>query len=443
MLTVTAAGYNQPREHPEPQDVDDTPARPPAAATRTVDRVQGATRVAGALMCGVVVLVSFAIPPAVHGFENVALILAGAIIGVSVLLFLVHPFRALGACPPAALIAAVAVGAASFVGEWSNWMLATLAFAAGVFAGSLIRYEIVFNPRAYPFPPRRVATTVWDRLCLYAIMLGVVAAVYSANSAPESYPAFRPYILGVLVVLLLVHTWTRLFRPFFELCVELVIWKGYRVTSIGEGQSRVPTRGPLLVIANHACWWDPLFLAKVLPRPVTPMMTSAFYDRWFLRPLMVYVFQTIRVADVHIRREAPEIQQAIQALDEGKCVVIFPEGFLRRKEEIPLRRFGRGVWEILKARPQTPVLACWIEGNWGSYASYWNGPPTKNKQAERRRPIRVGMLPPTVVTPEVLEQHLRTRLALMNLVSAAREPLGLPVLPPFEWSGPEEREHTT
>ena len=34
----------------------------------------------------------------------------------------------------------------------------------------------------------------------------------------------------------------------------------------------------LLVVANHAAWFDPLWLAKVLPRFVTPMMTSAFFS---------------------------------------------------------------------------------------------------------------------------------------------------------------------
>ena len=56
--------------------------------------------------------------------------------------------------------------------------------------------------------------------------------------------------------------------------------------------------------------------------------------------------------------------------------MVFPEGYLRRTEDRPLRRFGQGVWQILKARPDTPVFTAWIEGNWGSYTSYANGPPT-------------------------------------------------------------------
>jgi 1-acyl-sn-glycerol-3-phosphate acyltransferase len=143
-------------------------------------------------------------------------------------------------------------------------------------------------------------------------------------------------------------------------------------------------------------------------------------------------FGTIRVPEKAIKRDTAELQDAIAALDRGECVVIFPEGYLRRTEEQPLRRFGQGIWQILKARPLTPVFACWIEGGWGSYASYFNGKPTKNKRPDVRRPISVGVAAAVTVPEDVLQEHLRTRVHLMNLSSAAREFLGLATLPPFE-----------
>ena len=112
-------------------------------------------------------------------------------------------------------------------------------------------------------------------------------------------------------------------------------------------------------------------------------------------------------------------------LDRGACVVLFPEGYLRRKEEQPLRRFGRGVWKILADRPDTPVFACWIDGNWGSYFSYKGGPPTKNKRFDFRRRIRIGVTGPLKVDPAILADHMATRTFLMRQVAAAREPLGL------------------
>ncbi len=98
--------------------------------------------------------------------------------------------------------------------------------------------------------------------------------------------------------------------------------------------------------------------------------------------MVTHLAETIRVEQSTFRREVPEIQKAISILDRGDCVLIFPEGGLRKKEENLIKQFGQGVWHILNARPQTPVVVCWIEGGWGSYFSYFNGPPDP-KQAFR------------------------------------------------------------
>ncbi len=157
--------------------------------------------------------------------------------------------------------------------------------------------------------------------------------------------------------------------------MEIALWPVYRIRSYGPGVFSCPRRGAVLVIANHASYLDPLWLAKILPRRVTPMMTSAFYDLPVLHWLMTAIVKAIRVEVSTFRREAPELKEGIAALDRGECLVIFPEGMLRRRDDQPVRHFGQGVWHILKERPTTPVIACWIEGGWRSYFSYYNGPP--------------------------------------------------------------------
>ena len=156
------------------------------------------------------------------------------------------------------------------------------------------------------------------------------------------------------------------------------------------------------------------------------MMTSFFYDKWFLYPLMKYVFRVIRVPDIPFRREAPELDEAVAALDRGELVMIYPEAFLRRKEEIPLRRFGQGIWKILKERPDTPVFACWIEGGWGSFFSYKDGPPFTGKRMDFWHRIDLAYGDGEVVPPEILESQMETRLYLMKRVAEARTLMGLP-----------------
>jgi len=225
------------------------------------------------------------------------------------------------------------------------------------------------------------------------------------------------FVSGIVAVLGVVV----LARPLFEFSLEPILWFMYRIRGVGPGLANMPARGPCIVIANHASWFDPLFLEKALPRPITPMMLSRFHDLPLLR-ILLKLFRTIRVPDQRYKtQETPdEVLAAIAALDRGDCLVLFPEGFLRRDEGQPLRRFGRGVWQILAARPETPIFCCWIEGGWGSYFSHFNGNPTKNKRFDVRRRIAVAVPNGIRVDATLLAEHLATRLHLMGRVTDAR-----------------------
>jgi 1-acyl-sn-glycerol-3-phosphate acyltransferase len=263
--------------------------------------------------------------------------------------------------------------------------------------------------------------------------MAVFEEVATHVPVPDQWDASVGWFAAVLGLLAL-FAWMRLLRPALELAAVPLGWLLYRIRPVGPGLAQLPARGPCLVIANHACWSDPLFLGKLLPRPITPMMTSKFYDLPVLSWLMRRVIRAIRVQEKAINKQdvPDEVKQAIAALDRGECLVVFPEGSLRRTEEVPLKRFGRGVWHILAARPETPVFACWIEGGWGSYFSYRHGKPTTNKRPDLRRPIAVAFAEPVTLDADTLANHLRTRLFLMNRVADARKLLGLPPLPPFE-----------
>jgi 1-acyl-sn-glycerol-3-phosphate acyltransferase len=340
--------------------------------------------------------------------------LIAAIAGAGVPFLYWAPYRSLGLTGYAAIgwLAAAIYGVAT--DYWSGW-------AHGLCIGSII--GAITRSRRGSEPPEE---TYW---LVGGVVVGtVVAQIFISQERPFTGVGY--YILAVAAFLFLV-VWRRLFRPVFEISLEPIVWLLYRIYGRGDGLNDFPRTGSCIVIANHACWLDPLFLAKVLPRPVTPMMTSRFYELPILRRLMVS-FGVISVSEKAIKKEAPEIQAAIAALDRGECLVIFPEGYLRRTEEQPLRRFGQGIWQVLQARPKTPIYACWIEGGWGSYTSYFNGKPTKNKKLDFRRPIGVAVSPATAIPTEQLLSHMRTRYHLMNLVGAARALLGLAALPPFE-----------
>jgi 1-acyl-sn-glycerol-3-phosphate acyltransferase len=256
-------------------------------------------------------------------------------------------------------------------------------------------------------------------ICLSGMLLALSAVGLS--------PTGQVVLVAVLAALAAAAVWWFLFRDSFELLVELLLLPFFRIHGHGPGLTKVPLRGPVLVIANHCAWFDPPWVAKVFPRRVFPMMTSDFYDLPGLRWLLKNVLHVIRVQASSFRREAPELDEAIDRLDEDGCLVLFPEGYLRRAAKPSVRMFGQGVWRILQARPETPVVVCWIEGGWGSYTSYAGGKPTKNKRMDFWRRIDVAVSEPQQVPQEILADSRATRIHLMRACLQARGHLGLEV----------------
>jgi 1-acyl-sn-glycerol-3-phosphate acyltransferase len=256
-------------------------------------------------------------------------------------------------------------------------------------------------------------------------LLAVVAGALLQEGARLGMSGALWFLVALLAIFTLI-AWRAFFRDMLEQLFELPLWFLYRIRTHGPGRDKVPHHGPVLVVANHSTYTDPFFLAKMLPRRLTPMMTSVFYDLPVIRWLMRHVAHAIRVQVGKFRREAPELQEAVAALDRGECVVIFPEGSLRRPDSPLLRMFGQGVWHILHERPKTPVVVCWIEGGWGSFFSYFNGKPGKNKRVDFRRPIDIIIDEPALLNPMVLKEHRSTRTYLMERCLKLRGVLGLP-----------------
>jgi 1-acyl-sn-glycerol-3-phosphate acyltransferase len=346
------------------------------------------------------------------------------LIGMFLSLWQRFPQRLAGLIPISALLSAIALIAA-WIAAGAEWPILFLAFALGL-AHTAARNDLLANLT----PRQRPAGLA---LMILAQALGVLAAIFLMYLIPSIWLA------GTLAAIGLAALAVRFFlRELIELLVEPILTLMYPIRGYGPGAKIVPTRGPLLILANHTTWIDPLWVAKLMPLRVRPLMTSRFYDLPLISWLMRKVFHTIRVPDSRFRRETPEIQLAVAALERGENVLIFPEGWLKRREDLTLRRFGQGVYQILREKPQTPVVVCWIEGGWGTYMSYWKGPPTKNKKIDLFRRIRIGIAEPEILNLKVLSDQMQTRRYLMQACLRARTYLGLPELemPPF--GGEEE-----
>lgn len=354
---------------------------------------------------------------------NALWILAGAAAGSLLAGLQGHPRRALGLVPVGltGLFGALAWAAAT--GETGPVTCAL----AGAFAGLANVPLMASYQRDLPDDARGNGMAVLSAVG-YVAMGAATGVLGSLAYGGVLTPPGQLVAVAGLAALGALLAWRFLLREVIELVTEVAVGCMYRIRGRGPGMEHCPAKGPVLIIANHSAWLDPLWVGKVIPRRLIPMMTSEFYDLPVLRFLMTRIVRAIRVPNTRFRREAPELREAVAALDRGECLVIFPEGRLRRREDEAVGPFGQGVWHILRERPATPVIACWIEGGWGSYFSYRGGPPTVGKRFDWRRPIDIGAGPPAPMPAELLEDHRAARAYLRDACLQARTYLGLPAL---------------
>ncbi|ADU51225.1 1-acyl-sn-glycerol-3-phosphate acyltransferase [Thermaerobacter marianensis DSM 12885] len=134
---------------------------------------------------------------------------------------------------------------------------------------------------------------------------------------------------------------------------QLLFALGYRWDV--RGVENVPAGGPLLVIANHFSWLDPPLVGTVLPRNVHFMAKQEL----FRNPLAAWVLR--RLGAFPVRRGQPDrwaLRQALELLEQGRVVGLFPEGTRSRG---PLRPFEPGA-ALLAVKSGAPVLPVAIIG---------------------------------------------------------------------------------
>jgi 1-acyl-sn-glycerol-3-phosphate acyltransferase len=134
-----------------------------------------------------------------------------------------------------------------------------------------------------------------------------------------------------------------------------------------EGLEHLPRRGPALLAFNHIAYLDPLAIAVVVDRagrrPRFLTKSELFRDRriaWALRG----------TGQIEVKRGTSDatkaLEDALQALERGEIVVIFPEGTVTTKEDLSPLPAKSGVARLSLASG-VPVTPC---GIWGT-ANIW------------------------------------------------------------------------
>jgi 1-acyl-sn-glycerol-3-phosphate acyltransferase len=135
-----------------------------------------------------------------------------------------------------------------------------------------------------------------------------------------------------------------------------------------EGMRHIPPRGPVLILANHQSFFDPMVLGCITHRHVSFLARKTlFHPPWFgwlIRSLNAFPVDQEGVAKDGIRT-------VLQLLAKGQVVIVFPEG--TRTEDGKMAPLKPGVQLLLKRAP-VPVVPVGIAGAFEAMP-YWEKVP--------------------------------------------------------------------
>lgn len=167
-----------------------------------------------------------------------------------------------------------------------------------------------------------------------------------------------------------------------------------------KGARFIPNEGPALLAANHMSLVDGLLILASIKRPVRFIMSSLYYNKWWMRPL-AKAMQAIPVsATDNPKSLIRAFQEAGEALDRGEVVCIFPEGQITRTGN--MQPFHRGIERIARGR-DVPIIPVHLDRVWESMFSFKGGRPLKYMPQGLPLPIVVSIGEPLPVGSSVAQ----------------------------------------
>ena len=125
-----------------------------------------------------------------------------------------------------------------------------------------------------------------------------------------------------------------------------------------EGLDALPESGPLLVVGNHDSHWDPVMVgvAAIKRRQIRALAKSTLWDVRGLGPVLDGMGQIPIVRGAGDRQA---LARAIEALREGVCIGVFPEGTRSRGKVLRARS---GVGRLALEVPEAHITLVAVEG---------------------------------------------------------------------------------
>ena len=147
---------------------------------------------------------------------------------------------------------------------------------------------------------------------------------------------------------------TRTYRVAMAVNVPVAAWARLEVS----GVETLPASGPILLVGNHDSHWDPVMIgfSARKRRMIRALAKSQLWDVKGLAPVLNGMGQ---IPIVRGAGDAQALANAIEALRDGSCVGVFPEGTRSKGREMRARS---GVGRLALEVPEAHVSCVAVSG---------------------------------------------------------------------------------
>jgi long-chain acyl-CoA synthetase len=188
----------------------------------------------------------------------------------------------------------------------------------------------------------------------------------------------------------------------------------FSLRATGAGQ--VPTRGPVVIVANHVSDLDPGLVAAALPfAAARRLWWAGAAERLFASGAARAFARTFQVFPVEERAPGQAIAMARAVLARGDALAWFPESW--RSPDGRLQRFLPGIGFVLDGLPEVTVVPAHIAGAFEAMPRDARLPRRHPVRVTFGAPLRVGDLAEPAEDPrlraERLAEALRARVAAL------------------------------
>lgn len=130
-----------------------------------------------------------------------------------------------------------------------------------------------------------------------------------------------------------------------------------------EGREQLPQKGPAILVANHNSHLDALMVLSLFPKKqIKNIYAVGAKDYFFKNPFVGFFSRNlIGIIPLDRRVKKEEILEPLyKAIEEGKILLIFPEG--TRNIEGRISNFKNGISKLAQKYPEVPFYPIVLSG---------------------------------------------------------------------------------